>query len=62
MRFIIEKGSASSHCCFDWTVLDTARPSIIGDEQVGFESVCECFEREDADRVVAALNAMDPQP
>lgn len=39
------KGSESGHCCFDWTVVNSS-----GD------SVCECFDEEDADRIVKALN------
>jgi hypothetical protein len=58
-RYIVVEGSQSCHCCFDFTVVDTTRPVIIGGEQYEnqFESVCECFEQVDAIEICKALNA-----
>lgn len=50
MRYIVIEGSKSGHCCFNFTVVDTTRDD---------ESVCECFDREDAELIVKALNALD---
>lgn len=66
LRYAIYEGSQSGHCCFDATVVDTTKPHIIGgkhykgsDGQYHYETVCECFDREDAERICAALNATD---
>lgn len=58
-RFIVVKGSQSAHCCFEYTVVDTTKPMMIGGERYGdqFDPLCECFEAEDAERICAALNA-----
>ena len=60
-RFKVVEGSQSEHCCFDATVVDTTRPVLIGDKQYldHFEPMCECFERDDAERIAAALNAVE---
>lgn len=64
-RYQVIPGSQSCHCCFDYTVIDTTRPSWF-DERPGrgqkYVEVCECFEKEDADRIAAALNATEPTP
>jgi hypothetical protein len=63
MRYRVVEGSQSGHCCFDFTVVDTERPEIIGgkpyvvDGVPHYESICECLEREQADLIVNALNA-----
>lgn len=59
-RYKLVKGSQSAHCCFDFTVVDTTRPVMIHGEHYDgqFEPLCECFEKEDAERIVAALNAV----
>lgn len=64
LRYAIYEGSQSLHCCFEATVVDTTKPEIIGgkhykgrDGQYHYEAVCECFDREDAERICAALNA-----
>lgn len=62
MRFKIIEGSLSAHCCFGSTVVDTLKPTMFGDESYvwngvpQYESVCECFERADAELICAALN------
>lgn len=64
-RYKVVEGSQSAHCCFDFTVVDTANPEMVGGKQwVGvngpqFVSMCECFYRLDADRICAALNAAE---
>jgi hypothetical protein len=57
-RYKVVEDSQSGHCCFDYTVVDTTRPEMIGGEQYKdhFEAVCECFDREDADLICSALN------
>ena len=66
-RYVVVDGSTSAHCCFVATVVDTDRPEMIGGEQwedegvPQYEAVCECFEPEDAERIAAALNAMEAQ-
>ncbi len=58
-RYKVVDGSQSAHCCFGATVVDTTRPTIIGRKHYNdeFESICECWERSDADRIAAALNS-----
>lgn len=58
-QYIVVPGSQSAHCCFDFTVVDTARPVLIDGQHFEnrFESVCECFHEEDARLITAALNA-----
>lgn len=65
-RYIIQEGSNSGHCCFSYTVVDTAKPCLRyggtqylttkGDPE--YDSVCECFDVEDAELICAALNAL----
>ena len=61
-RYIVRNGSKSGHCCFDFTVMDTTKPEIIGGKHYEtngkkqYEAVCECFEQEQAELVAAALN------
>jgi hypothetical protein len=63
MRYQLSEGSQSGHCCFDWTVIDTKTPHIIGKGQyrnskgeLEWEGVCECFEKKEAERICEALN------
>jgi hypothetical protein len=65
MRYAIYDGSQSSHCCFVATVVDTTKPTIFNgihykdsSGQFQYESVCECFELDDAEKVCKALNDM----
>lgn len=53
LRYEAIKGSQSSHCCFDATVVDKKKPSGYNDE---FDTVCECFDFEDAQKIADALN------
>lgn len=63
MRYALYKGSQSAHCCFEYTVVDTTKPYLIGEEhykdssgQYHYETVCECFSQKDAEMVMNALN------
>lgn len=59
MRYKIYRDSASNHCCFKASVIDTklyedvlGHPTTFG----YFEVVCECFDEEQAKSIVMALN------
>lgn len=58
-RYKVVDGSESAHCCFKCTVVDTAQPMMFNGKHFDnrYESVCETFDREDADLICAALNA-----
>ena len=62
MRFTVMEKSQSAHCCFEATVLDTKKPTMIRDKQYADEygghcdAVCECFSMEEAQLIAAALN------
>lgn len=60
-RYIVVDGSQTGHCCFDATVVDTTKPTMIGGEHYNgeFEPVCECFDRADAERITDALNVAE---
>jgi len=53
-RYKVVSGSTSGHCCFSATVVDTSKPCKYAEGE--YESICECFENEDAERIVAAMN------
>ena len=61
-RYVIYKGSTSAHCCFVASVMDRSKPVIVGNkhyEKKGvklYETVCECFEINDAVLIAKALN------
>jgi hypothetical protein len=63
-RYAAVAGSKSGHCCFEATVWDTEKPLMIGGQHYEskgvfeFETVCECFDMEQALRVAEALNAL----
>jgi len=59
MRYKVIEDSQSGHCCFDWTVVDTETPHSVYASLGLFEAVCECFEKEQAKLVCAALNLLD---
>lgn len=52
MRYKILKESASGHCCFDFTVIDTDVVNKSG----CYDWLCECFEEEGAIRICESLN------
>lgn len=58
-RYKVIDDSQSGHCCFECTVVDTAQPYMIHGKHYNdqYESVCETFDRADADLICAALNA-----
>jgi hypothetical protein len=53
MRYKVEKGSVSGHCCFEYSVMDTEST----DKYAKFSAVCECYTEEDADRIARLLNS-----
>lgn len=61
-RFRVIEESTSAHCCFGFTVVDTAKPMMIGRKHYAnengpqFEAVCECFEKDAAEMIANALN------
>ena len=65
-RYRAINGSASGHCCFVASVVDTQTPEIgadgnpiVVDGTPRFATVCECFEKEDAQRIADILNAAE---
>lgn len=63
VRYAVVSGSQSAHCCFEATVVDLSKPVIIGGAhyEEKYESVCECFDGDDADKIAAALNAISEE-
>lgn len=55
-RYKVIPGSESAHCCFSATVVDTENP--VDYKEGGFETVCECFNEQDAELVCMALNKL----
>lgn len=62
-RYQVVEGSESAHCCFEATVIDAQTPIMINGkphlDRFGnqrFESVCECFSVDDANKIAGALN------
>lgn len=55
-RYKIIEGSESAHCCFEATVVDTEQPWTCG-EETRYETICECFNKADAELICDALNA-----
>lgn len=54
-RFIVVKGSLSAHCCFGYTVIDTAA----GKQEYGDywkRTMCETFEELEAQTICVVLN------
>lgn len=54
-RYIIVDKSVSGHCCFEYTIIDTAA----GKEDYGDywkRSMCETFDRTEAEIICDALN------
>lgn len=54
-RFIIIAESTSSHCCFEYTIVDTKE----GEEDCGGywkKTMCETFDRDEAVTICYALN------
>lgn len=50
-RYKIVEGSQTSHCSFDYTVVDTNKPYF-----EKYEPICECFDKESAQLICNALN------
>lgn len=62
-RFFIVEESISNHCCFGYTVCDRTKPVMIHGVHYKerYETVCECFEFEEAALVCCALNSYLPE-
>lgn len=68
-RYEIREGSQTAHCCYEWTVIDTAKPILLGpnktpyivDGEQRYEPICECWEQSDAMAICLALNAVSEQ-
>lgn len=61
-RYKVLDESQSGHCCFDFTVVDTHTPHPYYSHPYYshlFYAVCECFEKDQAEQVAAALNAAE---
>ena len=52
-RYKIVEGSVSQHCCFKCTIIDTTKTDDDNAE------VCECFELDDAEKIMKALNNLE---
>lgn len=57
MKYEIIEGSESAHCYFSHTVVNTYIQSF--PNLPYFETVAECFSKEDAELVCKALNLMN---
>jgi hypothetical protein len=53
---LIDK-SESGHCCFRYSIVDMNKPIYDGGgkDVIGHEVVCECFEKEYAELIMAGL-------
>ena len=58
-RYKVVEESLSGHCCFEYTIVDTVRPKTAVGVDGGFEPLCECWSREEADLICNALNAFE---
>lgn len=65
MQYQVKKGSQTGHCCFQWSVVDTARQLTTGDGKpltdddgcALSECICECYQEADARLIADRLNA-----
>ena len=60
-RYGIYEGSISVHCCFEYSVVDFTKPTMIHGEhyQNQYDQICECFSLEDATLICEALNMQE---
>lgn len=64
-RYQLREGSESGHCCFNYTIVDTTKPVLSSQGKpfvdsrgrAWFETVCECFDEESAQKILRALNS-----
>lgn len=56
MRYIILEESYSAHCCFKYSIIDTATGKK---GEYWIKTVCECFEEEDAILICNTLNKLN---
>lgn len=60
MRYELEKGSGTNHCCFSYTIRDTQKPTYgFKGNFISYEIVCECLDEEYAKLILEALNKGD---
>lgn len=57
-RYKVIEGSETGHCCFEYTVIDTTKERGVLDDEDD-DLVCECFEKEHADKICNALNELE---
>jgi hypothetical protein len=58
-RYMVVVGSQSGHAYFGATVVDTTKPQMINGK-LEFQSICECFDTLDAEKIALALNKLEP--
>lgn len=65
-RYKVVEGSQSIHCCFDYTIVDTTKPEMIGgtqyrddNDELQWVEICECFDEKSANLICKALNNYD---
>jgi hypothetical protein len=58
-RYFVEEGSNTGHCCFAASVLDRNQPTPHEGEPRYYYAICECMEREEADLICSAMNAIE---
>lgn len=56
MKYVVKSGSATGHCCFEASVVDSTVTSP-HDNSV----VCECYDPAMAERIASLLNGSEPQ-
>jgi len=54
-RYKMVDGSESKHCCFSYSIIDLSNFELIGEEKY-YETVCECFSLQQAEKICDALN------
>ena len=57
MRYQVIKGSVTSHCYFEATVVDTEKKSLGHPDWI-----CECFDLSRAHAIADAMNTADESP
>lgn len=54
-RYVIQEGSNSGHCCFEYSIVDTHRKNQSLHHE--YHTICECFYEKDAVLIKEALEA-----
>lgn len=59
-RYIVIEDSVSKHCCFEYSIIDTAAgKEDYGDYKPWKRSMCETFNKTDAEIICESLNQKD---